>query len=330
MILNTFDIGWGNNFKTKQFEQELLQPFLSILSNSEKTAVVINSTWYTDDYHQEILVYLHKHPVDYIVLISMLDFAIPRAGRYQELSAKVIEIGYYAGSGELDYWALFLDRYFFPPHSIDLCGIDLIDRPFICLNRKPHDHRIRLYEQLRQRGLHTRGIVSMGGTTGTAVQSADTDIAVLELAPNSDNNQYGIPNDIASLGNIENWCRCFLNVVTETVYNINECHFVSEKIYKPMLGMRPFLIYADDGGEQWLTDRGFVNYLDDFTDISDLDLRQSDNLVPFLEVLSAQPTQYWQKKLVDLHQKIVYNKEHFYRYVDEQKFKMQKGIVCLT
>lgn len=330
MILKTFDIGWGNNFKTKKFEQKLLEPFLSMLSASEKTAVVINSTWYTDEYHQEVLAYLQSTPVDYIVLIAMVDFAIPHAERYQEIDAKVIEIGYYTGPGEIDYWALFLDQYFLQQNNVELCRSDLIDRPFMCLNRKPHQHRIDLYKQLQQLQLTTRGIVSLGGTTGIAVQNADSDIPILELAPNSGNDQYGIPNDISSLGNIENWNRSFLNVVTETVYNINECHFVSEKIYKPILGLRPFLIYADDGGERWLSARGFRHYLDDFADITDLDLRQPENLAPFLAVLSEQSCQYWQQKLVDLNQKIMYNKEHFYKYVKDQKLKVQKGIVCLT
>jgi hypothetical protein len=327
MILQTFDIGWGNNFKTKQLEQELLAPLLSNLSASEKTAVIINSTWYTDDYHNEVIDYLKTTPVDYIVLISMLDFSIPRADRYSEINATVLEIGYYNSPGNIDYWALFLDRYFYPPHTIDLCRIDLIDCPFMCLNRKPHDHRVELYDQLQQLGLHTKGIVSLGGTTGVAVQSAETTVPVIELAPNSGHDQFGIPNDISSLGDMGNWRRTFLNVVTETVYDINECYFVSEKIYKPILGLRPFLVYAADGGEQWLADRGFVNYLDDFTDITDIDLRHPENIAPFLSVLCNQSRQYWQYKLVDLNQKIVYNKEHFYKYVDLQKLKIQKGII---
>ena len=327
MILRTFDQGWGNNFSTKQFERELLEPFVSRLSASDKTTVIINSTWYTDEYHKEIIEYLQTVSVDYIVLVSMLDFAIPRAERYREIKAEVVEIGYYSGPGEIDYWALFLDRYFFPPHTIDLCRIDLIDRPFMCLNRKPHEHRVELYNQLKELGLHHRGIVSLGGTEGTAVQSADVNTTVEELAPNSGIDQYGISNDIASLGNMENWCRSFLNIVTETVYNINECHFVSEKIYKPIVGLRPFLVYADDGAERWLADKGFVNYLDDFADICDLDLRQSKNLAPFLRILCDQPRQYWQHKLVDLNQKIVYNKQQFYNHVDKQKLKIQKGII---
>jgi hypothetical protein len=129
---------------------------------------------------------------------------------------------------------------------------------------------------------------------------------------------------------MKNWQRHFLNIVTETVYDINANHFVSEKIYKPIVGMRPFLVYDPDGACQWLQDRGFVNYTDDFTDITDLDLKNPANIAPFLVVLSRQKSTYWKKKLVDLNQKIVYNKEHFYQYVDNQKLKVQKGIICPT
>ena len=330
MILRTFDIGWGNDFKTKKFEQELLSAFLKKLSDSTKTAIVVYSTWYTDEYHQEIISYLKTNSVDYIVLISMLDFAITRSNRYQGIDSQVIEIGYYHGPGEIDYWALFLDRYFLSPNIIDLCRIDLVDKPFMCLNRKPHPHRVELYQQLKELNIHTAGIVSLGGEFGTAAQAVDSDDCSQDLAPNSGNDQYGIPNDIETLGNMQNWNRTFLNVVTETVFEINENYFVSEKIYKPILGLRPFLVYANDGAERWLADRGFANYLDDFGDISDLDLRDPKNIAPFLEILCKQPRQYWQKKLVDLNQKIIYNKAHFYNYVDNLKLKAQKGILCLT
>jgi hypothetical protein len=77
----------------------------------------------------------------------------------------------------------------------------------------------------------------------------------------------------------------------------------------------------------WLHDRKFVTYYDDFADITDMDLTKPANVAPFLSILSEKPRSYWQKKLVDLNQKIVYNKQQFYKYVDDQKLKAQKGIV---
>jgi hypothetical protein len=330
MILKTFDIGWGYEWPVRQLEHAILKNTMEQLHASDRRVVVINSTWYTDQYHQTVLEYLRSTSVDYIVLIAMVDCAIPQAHWFADIDAKVIGIGYYPGPGELDFWAIFLDQNFFSPHTIELCRVDLIDRPFICLNRKPHSHRLELYQQLCQQQLNIKGLVSMGGTDGQAVQLLDTETVVPDLAPNSGTERNGIPNDISSLGNISNWARCFLTVVTETVYDINQNHFVSEKIYKPIVGLRPFLVYDTDGAYQWLRDRGFVTYHDEFGDISDLDLTKPENLVPFLTILCEQPPSYWKQKLVDLNQKIVYNKQHFYKYVDNQKLKTQKGIVCLT
>jgi outer membrane lipoprotein-sorting protein len=92
--------------------------------------------------------------------------------------------------------------------------------------------------------------------------------------------------------------------------------------------MRPFFVYDPDGASKWLHDRKFVTYYDDFTDITNMDLTKPANVAPFLSILSEQPRSYWQKKLVDLNQKIVYNKQQFYKYVDDQKLKVQKGILC--
>jgi hypothetical protein len=328
MIIQTFDNGWGPEFPIKQLENAILKPTLDQLHNSDKRVVVINSTWYTTEYHQTVLQYLRANTTDYIVLVSMLDFAITQPGWYEEFDAEVIGIGYYSGAGQLDFWALFLDQNFCPLHTIELCRIDLVDRPFMCLNRKPHWHRQQLYQQLCERNLQHVGLVSMGSNSGQAVQKLDNDVEVSNLAPNSGADQTGILNDISSLGNMSNWTRCFLNVVTETAYNINRCQFVSEKIYKPILGMRPFFVYDPDGASKWLHDRKFVTYYDDFTDITNMDLTKPANVAPFLSILSEQPRSYWQKKLVDLNQKIVYNKQQFYKYVDDQKLKVQKGILC--
>ena len=131
-----------------------------------------------------------------------------------------------------------------------------------------------------------------------------------------------------SLGDTSNWCRSFLNVITETTWDINNSGFVSEKIYKPIVGCRPFLVYDPDGATQWLTHRGFEPYTQDFRDISDLDLTNPDNLAAFLEVLCAQPRAYWQKKFLDLQSKIMYNKQHFADYIRDQRQIIEKGIPC--
>lgn len=330
MIIKTFDNGWGDEFPAKQFENFLLSKVYEQLKSDPKTTVVVNSVWYSDFYHTHtVMPYLKANSIDRVVLVSMLDPAIPQADWFQGLAGEVVSVGYYPGAGFVDYWALFLDKHFQEPHIVDMVRADVIDTAFMCLNRKPHWHRVKLYRQLEANNLLDSGLVSLGGDNGPAVRTIAEELDVVNLAPNSGVEQNGIPNDITTLGRIENWQRCFLNVVTETIFDINHNYFVSEKIYKPILGHRPFLVYDTDGATRWLTERGFETYCRDFGDISDLDLTDPDNIVPFLSVLCQQPRTYWQKKFLDLIEKMLYNKRQFDVYANSQQKLINEGLPCL-
>jgi hypothetical protein len=167
----------------------------------------------------------------------------------------------------------------------------------------------------------------MGGNNSPAERILNIDSGHSDLAPNNGTDQNGIANDIMSLGHPDNWSRCFLNVVTETQFDIEKTYFVSEKIYKPIVGCRPFLIYAL-GADQWLTQRGFKTYATDFQDISNLDLTNPYNIPEFLVTLCKQTPKYWQSKFVALKDKIVYNKTHFAEYIQQQKLNIEKGFKC--
>jgi hypothetical protein len=256
---------------------------------------------------------------DKIVLVSMLDAAIPSIEWYQEFDCPVETLGYYRGPNAVDFWALVVNKYFQTP-DYDCTDAHYIDTAYMCLNRKPHWHRLQLYNQLVNLNIVDQGIVSMGGDNASAIRLLTKDLGQCDLAPNSGKDQHGINNDIMSLGHPDNWQRHFLNIVTETQYDIRNTYFVSEKIYKPIVGLRPFLVYASDGAKEWLTRRGFELYVDDFNDITDLDLARPENIAKFLTVLCQQNISYWQSKYLALKDKILYNNSNFYTYI--------KGIKC--
>jgi hypothetical protein len=327
MIIKTFDQGWGHEYSLKQYEQGIVTDFTKNFASSNQRVVVINSVWYTKEMHQDVTVWLRNNDWDQIVLIAMLDAAIPYPDHYKEFGRPVTGIGYYPGAGQLDFCALFVDHFLQSPDCELLLDSATIDTAYMCLNRKPHWHRQQLYGRLQALDLVNRGIVSMGGN-GKAVSALAQDRDHDTLAPNATRDHYGIPNDIVSLGHLGNWQRHLLNVVTETFYDINKTGFVSEKIYKPIVGCRPFLVYDPDGGTRWLHERGFETYTQDFGDISDLDLALPHNIPGFLRVLCDQTPAYWQKKFVDLQEKIQYNKAHFVDYVNQQRSIVEKGIPC--
>jgi len=327
MIIKTFDQGWGQQYPLKQYEQDIVNDLVRPFVVSSQKIVVINSVWYTTDMHEQVMTWLRNNPWDQIVLVAMLDAAIPYPDRYKEFDRPVTGIGYYPGTGQVDFCALFVGHFLQAPDHNILIDPATINTAYMCLNRKPHWHRQKLYSKLEALDLVKKGIVSMGGS-GQAVQALAQDRDHDSMAPNATRDHYGIPNDIVSLGHVDNWCRHLVNVVTETFYDINQTGFVSEKIYKPIVGCRPFLVYDPDGGTQWLTKRGFETYTCDFSDISDLDLSKPNNLPKFLAALCSQAPAYWQKKFVDLQEKILYNKNHFADYVQQQNKLVKQGIPC--
>lgn len=320
MIIETFDNGWGPEWPAKQFETLIVTPMLKKLAENNSSTVVINSTWYSQEYHQQILSKLRTMSFSHLILIAMLDPAIPQPDWFAEFDCEVVGIGYYPGKNNIDYWALFTHEF---NHDVPSMQVDMIDTAYMCLNRKQHWHRRQFYQQLQQLGIVDQGLVSFG-----LDRALQFDREHDNLAPEAEKNKFGVPNDIASLGHPVNWSRCFLNVVTETAWNINHTGFVSEKIYKPIVGCRPFLVYDTDGAVTWLTQRGFEPYVKDFADITDADLGQPNNIANFLQILCAQPKTYWHKKFVDLQDKILYNKNQFAQYIKQQKESIQKGIQC--
>jgi hypothetical protein len=327
MLIKTVDHGWGQQYPLKQYEQQTVTDLIRPFVDSEQRVVMINSVWYTSQIHEQTLAWLRENDWDQIVLIAMLDAAIPCPDWYNEFGRPVTGIGYYPGAGQVDFCALFVENFLQAPDQNSLLDHARIDTPYMCLNRKPHWHRRQLYARLQALDLVGKGMVSMGGD-GAAVTVLAQDRDHDHLAPNATRDHYGIPNDIVSLGHEGNWHRHLLNIVTETFYDINQTGFVSEKIYKPIVGCRPFLVYDPDGGTRWLRECGFEPYTQDFQDISDLDLALPHNIPKFLCALCDQSPAYWQKKFVDLQGKIQYNKTHFADYVAQQKSIVEKGIPC--
>jgi len=323
MIVHYHDYGWGPQWPIKKIEKEIVDQYLSSLIFSDRRVVLINSTWYGQEHHATTLDWLRNHAWDIVVLISMVDAPIPDIHWFAEFDRTAIAIGSYPGTHHISLWAEVAARFIKPhvEHTIDL--------PFMCLNRKPHWHRQRLYRQLNDANLLNQGLVSLGGQNGHApVRVLSEKVVANDLAPNGSFHHHGIANDIVSLGDLENWNRHFLNIVTETVFDVDNKYFVSEKIFKPILGSRPFLVYAAGGAELWLQDQGFETYLDDWHDISDLDLRNADNIAPFLITLCDQGPRYWQQKYLDLLPKIQYNLHRFTTFVAEQRHRIQQGILC--
>ena len=299
---------------TEKFISKKITDFKSLIDRVKSR---MESTYeYVSDY-----IFKNQQTIDNVIIYSLVD---PAVDIDWNLDINVIKVGYFPNSRHwIDFHALLVDKYLYIDSKLS-CDTNLIDIPFMCLNGKPHQHRGNLVEKLIKLNLQNIGLISFSG-------DASRKIPKLSIPEFHDRKQGIIsgPYDAMTLGDINNWNRHFLNVVTETVHDVDSINFWSEKIFKPIVGLRPFLVYSPGGAIDILEQHGFVHYCDDFADISDSDLRQTGNIPNFLKVLSDQPHSYLKKKYQQLTKKISYNKSRFDQYVLEQKNNIEKGLTLI-
>ena len=175
---------------------------------------------------------------------------------------EVIYVGNTDGPGYFSYWLFFIDKYY-KHYSVEELTPTSLDFSYMCLNRKRHGHRLRLVKELKSKDLLKYGLVSLGGDPQNNIPPMIVDEII---SPQGDNSVAdfgeGISNDIDTLGSLANWNRYLINVVTETTHFSDT--FISEKTWKPIIGLRPFIILGDLKIYSYLKDYGIDTFDDLF------------------------------------------------------------------
>ena len=208
--------------------------------------------------------------------------------------AKIFDNKKRAGSNRIDY----INKDLLPTEFTNL---------FLNYNRKPHGHRIGLVTELEKKNLLKHGIVTLGEKYTIEETNNYTEYGSADVVDN-----IGIPNDIYSLGRLDIWQRHFLNIVSETEFTPTS-YFLSEKTFKPIIGLRPFIINGNPKIYSWLLDAGF----DCFEDIFPINkLQQQTNTNHTHRLITSLLKDLLNSDLNSLYQKIyprcLYNQTHFY------------------
>jgi hypothetical protein len=221
----------------------------------------------------------------------------------------------------------------FPNYSEQQLMLTDIDHVFINYNRKPKPHRI----QLAQRLCKFNGIVTLGKNDSdyNVSEGIDSDLH-LTVEECLDHYTYngkfalhtnfgGVPYDLCSLGRIDLWQKHFLNIVSETVFYPWDTTFVTEKTWKPIVGMRPFIINGQTQIYQWLRNRGFRTFNQYWNQIpieSATELDIHDLIVDIVKYIDSKTSE----ELHDIYRAmlpdLIHNRHRFFEYAREQKIKI--------
>ena len=182
---------------------------------------------------------------------------------------------------------------YFPVFRIDKCDVQQAikesvvlkykpgprKKTFLCFNRRYNDHRLMLYLAVVQQGLIDQCYYSMDKTQPEAnrsfidnckyllsrfsdmgLDSSDV-LSADKLLPlildNSDFNRYPMENSVDPVKHL--YDTSLINIVTET-YFFNKIIHITEKTYKPIAFMQPFILVAAAGSLQHIKDMGFKTF----------------------------------------------------------------------
>lgn len=292
--------------------------------------MLINPTWMHEN---NILTDIAEKKPDFIICHNFVDPAVPKIFESIEQSGCPYIILGNSWQFRLDFWAMVCDLYFHNYNEQDV-ALNNNARKYICLNRKPHPHRIALVQALQSAGVFNQGYVSLGlpGDQAITIDSEFNDSQGIR-------DEYGnlgvdetfvsrkILNDIFSLGDLRVWKDSYLCLVTETEFsnpNLNN-FFTSEKTFKPIIGMRPFFVYGQPQLRTYLKEQGF-DIFEDIFDYRTVDETANDfaKQVQYTQVAVnainsiTDPAQDYQRQFYRLQ----CNKARFRSYVYEQWHKL--------
>ena len=290
--------------------------------------VVFSLTW-TGPQTTEELAKLPQ-PVDRLFLVSTVDETPYFFKKFvdQIQPKEVYQLGNFDSPHQFNFCAIVCLDHFAEYNTQDLTLQDLKYR-WISYNRKPHEHRRAFVHALRDNDLLSTGVV----TLGRQFPGDDRPELYLTIGErDEDYEKYGhwyppgttatpheIPHDLFSLHNWHYWQHHFLHIVGCTWPSNNEHLFTNQIDFKPIIGLRPFVINGQTRKYAWWRDQGFRTFESWFpTNLVDPpDLTQElIQTVKYVNSLSLDQLQdMYNKMLPDL----LHNRQHWYTWAQEQK-----------
>lgn len=207
-------------------------------------------------------------------------------------------------------------------------------KAFLLYQRKPRPHRLELTQRLIQENILDRGTVTLGSnedhnydwTQGGSIPLVLTiNDSPADYKHNGQHTEFGgIPNDLVSIGRLDVWQQCFLNVVSETEFESWKPRFVTEKMWKPIIGLRPFLIHGQTETYAWLRNQGFKTFNQHWPHIAvETDPDTHTTTVQVLKYVSAMTADQLGQLYSEMLSDIQHNRQRYWEFSQEQQYKME-------
>jgi len=307
--------------------------------------LLINTTWFGPQFGNgewEKIEQLFKDNLkfDNLFLLSVIDPLYLMEKHISEMCVrfgikKTYRIGMFdVGKYEWNFHAIVGDN-LMPKYNNEDVMLKNCNKDFLCYQRKPRAWRVDFVKLLKENNLIDNGIITLGaktendhdwskGRTWEPITLDESHDPYRNDGQNNKANYGGIPNDLVTVGSLDVWNRCFLYISSETVFDHWEPIFVNERIWKPMIGLRPYIIQGNPKTYQWLERNGFRTFNEYW---SHIDLKHSTDVlndhISVLKFLRDKSKEEKMSMYQDMLSDLIHNKQRFYEFSREQKHKME-------
>jgi hypothetical protein len=125
----------------------------------------------------------------------------------------------------------------------------------------------------------------------------------------------------------EHYADTYFNVTTET-WPADPSFFVTEKIFKPIVNLQPFAVCGLPGNIKYLKDKGYETFPEWFGEDYDRVVGAPQRMFYLTrEIIKVANMSHDElhKKYVDTWEKLVHNRNHFFKYDHTEGFKELLG-----
>lgn len=316
-----------------EYEQRLFADVVQQVNQkfANDNNVVLNLTWDGPQTLQAINNI--DHPVDNLFLVSTVDSVATKWKTYVELinANKVYHLGNFDSEYQYNFFAIVCKDLFKEYQTEDLILTDIKYR-WISYNRKPYDHRRQFVEALHDHNLVHTGIVTMGrnfpGDTrpDLYLSIGERDEDYVEYGHwyglGTEATPHQIPHDLFSLHNWHYWQHHFLHIVGCT-HPFNEDHLFANQIdFKPIIGLRPFIINGQTRKYEWWRNQGFRTFESWFPGNLIQPQLLTENLIGVVKYVNSLSFEQLQSLYNNMLPDLLHNRNRWFEWADEQKIKV--------
>jgi len=166
----------------------------------------------------------------------------------------------------INVWNYLLWHNFGTYQRCDILPNTIPHKLFVCLQNRPHSHRLSVAKALIDTRLIDRGTCSWSGENPDRFQNKFEDplYSKLDVINIISKNIHRFSNISYDPGNIENYSDYLFDIVSESSCNVN---FFTEKTFRPIFYGKPFVILGSPGQNKLLSSQGYETF-DEFFDLT--------------------------------------------------------------